>query len=521
MSWNWEGAVRLSVLFRIACACLLGGLVGCSPQLGLQQCQSTAECLDKGLQDAVCTPDHYCESGYSAECRDMLVGGPLESDSILIAMMTRLEGTSADLGKVATQAARLALTEMVTSASALAVSPSKSPRKVRLLLCNDGVSAGDSVRIAKRLVNDLGIQVIMGPFNSGYTLEVARQVTIPAGVLMLNPFSVTPLLTDLPDQGLVWRTSISNKPEGPGMALLAKQLEGRLRKDGKLGATAPLVVATVARDDTYGRGIVDDFNTEWTALHSGAAGDVVLRPFLVSQTGQGLYSFDTSKLQAENPHLVILAGTQEMVSNVMAPLEKLKLTRPPFYFASEGTKAPSLATAVWTDPTDLRDRTRVIAPTVPALPYSLLRNRIRQQYSPDMEIPDGYGVANSYDAMYLLAYGLALLGDGPVTGAGLAAQLKSMSAKGGVVVNAGPSDLALGYRTLQAKRQIDFKGVSGELDFDPNTGESKGAFDILCVKGTAGFEPLTTKIEASDTPHLAALNPVPSTADQFEGCVAK
>src|SRR5205823_3910706 len=94
----------------------------------------------------------------------------------------------------------------------------------------------------------------IGPVFSSTALKVARDVTIPAGALMLNPFSVSPLLTTLKESGLVWRTATSYAAEPAGMALLVEQLERDVRamlmlKDAdkiRLG-TAEMVTRVVAR----------------------------------------------------------------------------------------------------------------------------------------------------------------------------------------------------------------------------------------------------------------------------------
>jgi hypothetical protein len=76
------------------------------------------------------------------------------------------------------------------------------------------------VKVARHLVNDLGVQAIIGVAYSGITISFATAVTVPAGVLAISPAATSVLITSLDDKGLVWRTSPSDRFQGRAAALL-------------------------------------------------------------------------------------------------------------------------------------------------------------------------------------------------------------------------------------------------------------------------------------------------------------
>ena len=73
---------------------------------------------------------------------------------------------------------------------------------------------------ANALVND-GFGAVVGPASSNVNLQVADQVFIPNGVVGISPSSTDPNVTDLDDNGFIFRTAPSDLLQGPAMADLA------------------------------------------------------------------------------------------------------------------------------------------------------------------------------------------------------------------------------------------------------------------------------------------------------------
>ena len=86
---------------------------------------------------------------------------------------------------------------------------------------------------------------------------------------------------------------------------------------------------------------------------------------------------------------------------------------------------------------------------------------------------------STYDGLYALAYATYALGDRPPTGPDLARGLARLTSPGHRL-ECGPTDLLAGIAALARGESIDLGGVSGQLDFDPSTGEVARDFTFLC-----------------------------------------
>jgi len=73
---------------------------------------------------------------------------------------------------------------------------------------------------ANALVN-AGYGAVVGPASSNVNLQVADQVLIPSGVVGISPSSTDPDVTDLDDDGYIFRTCPSDVLQGPALAELA------------------------------------------------------------------------------------------------------------------------------------------------------------------------------------------------------------------------------------------------------------------------------------------------------------
>lgn len=466
-------------------ASLTLALSGCSAGVEFEHCRTTADCLDRGMVNALCTPQHYClqiTNNTFPNC-PMVLGGDITSDSTVIGFLTKRMGQSQSLGLSAERAAALALDDLQVFGAGVQMPPGRRPTDLRILSCDDGVDSAESVQVAKYLINTLGLPALMGPVFSGPSVDVAQQVTIPSGALMLNPIAVTPLLTALQDKGLVWRTSSSNAIEPIGMTMLVSQLDTYLHAP-QGGLMEPLRVVAIARPEVYGRGIVNEFSK---SLRLGGGdrtpGASQLRVFELTKTATG-YSFDnTAAVKDFAPHVVVMGGTGEMITEVIEKLENSGLSYPPHYIGSEGMRLQDLITYVANRNNKMiHKRVQIFAPSIRPDYYSALAQRWSAHFKE--LLPDLYGVANTYDAVYLLAYSLATLGTSEVTGPSLANGLSKMGPPG-IKIQAGPDSIVKAYQTIVTAGHIDYDGVVGPLDFDAN-GEAPGTFDVLCMAQDGG-----------------------------------
>ena len=69
---------------------------------------------------------------------------------------------------------------------------------------------------AKRLVEDEGIHVLVGPSTSANTLQVAERLTGPARIPTISPSATAPALTDASDGDFLFRTALCRQRPGAG-----------------------------------------------------------------------------------------------------------------------------------------------------------------------------------------------------------------------------------------------------------------------------------------------------------------
>jgi len=100
---------------------------------------------------------------------------------------------------------------------------------------------------ANALVND-GFGAVVGPASSNVNLQVADQVFIPNGVVGISPSSTDPNVTDLDDNGFIFRTAPSDLLQGPAMADLAV--------GDNVGASS---TGTLYLNDAYGQSLEESY----------------------------------------------------------------------------------------------------------------------------------------------------------------------------------------------------------------------------------------------------------------------
>jgi branched-chain amino acid transport system substrate-binding protein len=129
---------------------------------------------------------------------------------------------------------------------------------------DDQTDAAPAVEAATKLVQSDGVQVIIGALASTVSLAVAESVTVPNQIVQISPASTSGLLTGLEDDGFLWRTPT---PDNIQAELLVKLMAEAF------GADATINVG--ARNDAYGAGLAEAFETLWTEA-GGTIGKTVL-----------------------------------------------------------------------------------------------------------------------------------------------------------------------------------------------------------------------------------------------------
>src|SRR5438132_4797941 len=127
---------------------------------------------------------------------------------------------------------------------------------VKLVASEDGqTQAAASVEAATKLVKADKVSVIIGEMASGATIPMAQSVTIPNHVVDISPTSSAPQITDIADNGYLWRVYPSDYLQGRVLAQAAVDAFGK----GK-------TVNVGARNDAFGTALEQLFGAPYTKL---------------------------------------------------------------------------------------------------------------------------------------------------------------------------------------------------------------------------------------------------------------
>jgi ABC-type branched-subunit amino acid transport system substrate-binding protein len=128
--------------------------------------------------------------------------------------------------------------------------------QVKLVGSEDGqTQAAASVEAATKLVKSNHANVIIGEMASSATIPMAQSVTIPDHVVQISPTSSAPQISDIKDNGYLWRTYPSDTLQGKVLAQAAIDAFGK-------GAT----LNVGARNDAFGTALKQLFVAQYEKL---------------------------------------------------------------------------------------------------------------------------------------------------------------------------------------------------------------------------------------------------------------
>lgn len=424
-------------------------LAGCSLLLGdFTECSVDADCTSKGpglvCLEKMCVTD---PDPFSKDCTTTL--GSNDPDAITfgaIMAMTTTDGADNPRGEYRSKAVALALSEINQVGVA--------GHKFAVRVCNH---QGDSTRVkalAQYLISQYGVPALMTG-GSADTIEAAS-VAIEQGVSVMAISASSPAITSLPDDDLVWRIA-------PSDALLGAYVATEIGA----GVNPLPKVAVLYVDDSYGAGLADVFGENFSGekdLVSFAADGSNLDDKLAYAAGQ-------------NPDRLFVVAFTENAAYIVNHLGNQSPGLPSgadLFFADSMKDSAFFADI---DDVNSVENARGASPGKPEGDvYQGFADRFAQTYGLDPE-DQGY-LAHSYDAMYSLALGAAwALGqvDGALSGAGIAQGLAHLYVAGATSYDYKPADFSAMAAALQGGGDLDVRGASGELDFDPSTGEAPSA----------------------------------------------
>jgi ABC-type branched-subunit amino acid transport system substrate-binding protein len=156
---------------------------------------------------------------------------------------------------------------------------------VKLVGSEDGqTQASASVEAATKLIKSNHANVIIGEMASSATIPMAQSVTIPNKVVQISPTSSAPQITDIADNGYLWRTYPSDTLQGKVLAQAAIDQFGK-------GST----VNIGARNDAFGTALKQLFVDQYEKLGGKIGVNVSWNP------DQANFDSEAQRLVSGNP----------------------------------------------------------------------------------------------------------------------------------------------------------------------------------------------------------------------------
>lgn len=378
----------------------------------------------------------------------------VDADAVKIGLLVPLTGQASSFGRVVEKAALLAV-DMVNDAGGL------NGQRVQLVVRDDQFTPAAAVRSARELV-DSGVVAILGSVASFITLEVAEQVTIPAGVVLISPTSTSARLTSLADNDTVYRTVTSDTFQGVVLSQLIAEKGARS-------------IGIINVDDAYGRGLADTLVAAFTA-----GGGTVLKRVSYASGKINNFNAEVTELFVNGvPEALVIIGFDIDAANITREFALLNPQPRPLLFGGDGVSTDAFLSNAAPDFIEGMMATES-APPITSTGYiefvARMQTKLGDLYDDDFN--EGYSM---YDAAMLIM--LALAQGGENNRNAVISNIRSVSvADAADTAQIGVSEFSEALVAIAAQRDIDYQGANGVLDFDENGDIQNGTYGIVQVQ---------------------------------------
>ncbi|MGQ5696024.1 ABC transporter substrate-binding protein [Rhodococcus erythropolis] len=292
-----------------------------------------------------------------------------------------------------------------------------------------------------------GTQVTVGAASSSVSLKVIDKIA-SAGVVMFSPANTSDQFVCYPDKGMYFRTAPTDVLQAQAVAQLISDDGGQR-------------VAIMALNDPYGTGLAD--NIEKNLIDSGVPSDQIEK--IIYDPNAQSFNSEVDQVKNFNPDAVALVGFEESAKIItrmhevgIGPSDGMAMYGVDGNMGNalgESVAKPLLDTMQGTTPlTDVgaafQDRLKAVNPSLIDFNYA----------------------GESYDAVVISA--LAAEQAKSTAGTDIAANINSVT-EGGTKCTSYVECLPL----VKAGTDIDYDGITGELDFNDSGEPSIGSYGKL------------------------------------------
>lgn len=299
---------------------------------------------------------------------------------------------------------------------------------------------GPGVEAATKLVQSDNVDVIIGAMASNVTIPIAESVTIPNGVVLITPTSTSPALTDLDDDGLVYRILSSDILQGEALGDAVFDAFGE-------GST----VNVAARNDAFGTALQELFESRFTELGGQIGESFAFDPQAPT------FDTEAQQLVSGDPDGWVIIDFPETFARFGPSLVRTGEWDPTRTFMTEAMRNQDVLSEIGAD---ALSGLRGTAPTSEGSPAREPFDELFVERAPDVELTGFEG--SSFDATLLAI--LAAFQAGSAEPDAIAENLAAVSGPPGEQFTF--ENLAGAINALLAGEEIDYEGAWGPIDFD-------------------------------------------------------
>ena len=304
---------------------------------------------------------------------------------------------------------------------------------------------------------DAGYPAVTGAASSEVTLQVAREVFIPNGVVGCSPASTSPEITGLEDNNLIWRTPPTDALQGKVLAQVASENEG---------ATS---AATLYVDNSYGQLLSDSF----TKAFKNGGGSITSK--VAFEKEQSSYSSQLSQALDGNPDALLVIGY---------PTSGKQLFRD-YYSNYDGSTSILVTdglreTNLPSDVGNAMENVQGTAPLAAGPGNEFFTNQFQNEYNSE----PGVFTSQAFDATAVCL--LANAAAGANAGSEIAKKMQAVANPGGEEVT--PENLGEGLSMAADGTEVQYKGASSAVDFDENGDLKAATYELFGFQQGGGVE---------------------------------
>lgn len=323
---------------------------------------------------------------------------------------------------------------------------------------DDQTDATAGVEAATKLVQTDNATVIIGSLASAVTIPIAESVSIPNEVIQISPASTSPAISQLEDNGFVWRTPPSDALQG---TVLARAVADEFGQD--------VTVNTGTRNDAYGTALTGAFEQAWKDAGGTIGQSVRWNPEAAT------FDSEAQQLTRGNPGAWMIIDFPETWAKVGPALVRAGNWDPAKTFTADGLRSGDLPGDVGGQATE---GMRGTAPTSEGAPAGDAFDRVFKERAPSGVNRQTFD-AQAFDAA-IVAF-LAAVAAGSTDPADIRDKLEEVTGPPGMQFTF--ENLADAITALADGEDIDYEGASGPIDFDENGDPGAALYEVWQFEG--------------------------------------